>query len=594
MTTDSWKVFLLLAATCLAAASGPRPGNAQESPGILIEQPPLKHERPLDLANQIQLEPLAMLDAARIAARSEVDAIATWNAAGQQPVKTGFFRSLPVPAKVFLDSNEFLKNSETDASSNLERSSTIAFKESPETFHFAAKIVVADAWRLQVKLSDVRLPTGTRLWVYGELEDFMSFGSELIRPDGDLWTPSIAGDTLHLELEVPKSSLAAEEVLAFRIDQIAEIFELDEQGSPSVDAVPFKFCTESAACWGIGEDLTDLMKAATAHLRTVKSGGVFVCSGTLMNAGGSFIPYLLTAEHCISNQNEAASTTFYFDYIPNSCNGLDPNLSSLPRVSGASLLATRPASDSSFLQLSSTPSGTRGFAGWTTTTPSTGQRLHSFSHPNGRSMRYSRTRVVIDGPTCSSRPTLDYLYSDQEVGGVQGGSSGSHVFTDDYRVVGQLTGACGTDPSNGCFWGSNDRFDGRFSRFYPQIRQWLSPSTSSECTEDSTTLCLNDNRFEVRASYVTNNGQSGDGRVVELTSDTGYFWFFGESNVEVVVKVLDACGLNGQFWVFAGGLTDQGVQLTVRDTVTGRIWNGGNALGQAFRTITDTSALSCS
>ena len=51
---------------------------------------------------------------------------------------------------------------------------------------------------------------------------------------------------------------------------------------------------------------------------------------------------------------------------------------------------------------------------------------------------------------------------------------------------------------------------------------------------------------------------SGTGTAVPLTSDTGYFWFFGSSNVEAVIKVLNACSLNQRFWVFAGGLIQAG------------------------------------
>ena len=33
-------------------------------------------------------------------------------------------------------------------------------------------------------------------------------------------------------------------------------------------------------------------------------------------------------------------------------------------------------------------------------------------------------------------------------------------------------------------------------------------------------------------------------------------WFFQAENVEAVVKVLNGCGINDRYWVFAGGLTD--------------------------------------
>ncbi len=109
------------------------------------------------------------------------------------------------------------------------------------------------------------------------------------------------------------------------------------------------------------------------------------------------------------------------------------------------------------------------------------------------------------------------------------------------------------------------------------------------CTPTTTTMCLND-RFAVSATWRTTSA-TGNGTAVKLTSDTGYFWFFGASNVEVVIKVLNACTLNSKYWVFAGGLTDVNVVLTVRDTKTGTTRTYTNPLGVAFQPIQDTSAL---
>jgi hypothetical protein len=112
----------------------------------------------------------------------------------------------------------------------------------------------------------------------------------------------------------------------------------------------------------------------------------------------------------------------------------------------------------------------------------------------------------------------------------------------------------------------------------------------STCTETSTTICLAD-RFAVTAAWRTNDGKTGTGTAIRLTSDTGYFTFFSATNVEVVLKVLNACALNSRYWVFAGGLTDVNVTLTVRDTKTGTTKTYTNPLGQAFQPIQDTNAL---
>jgi hypothetical protein len=109
------------------------------------------------------------------------------------------------------------------------------------------------------------------------------------------------------------------------------------------------------------------------------------------------------------------------------------------------------------------------------------------------------------------------------------------------------------------------------------------------CVVNSTTLCLNNGRFKVQTFYQTSTS-SGAGAAVGLTSDTGYFWFFSSNNVEAVVKVVNGCSFNNRYWVFAGGLTNQGVTFTITDTATGFVKYYTNALGLPFAPIQDTAA----
>ena len=56
--------------------------------------------------------------------------------------------------------------------------------------------------------------------------------------------------------------------------------------------------------------------------------------------------------------------------------------------------------------------------------------------------------------------------------------------------------------------------------------------------------------------------------------------------------MLDACGVNNSFWVFASGLTNVGVTLTVTDTATGQSRPYTNPVGTAFVAVQDTGAFS--
>ncbi len=112
----------------------------------------------------------------------------------------------------------------------------------------------------------------------------------------------------------------------------------------------------------------------------------------------------------------------------------------------------------------------------------------------------------------------------------------------------------------------------------------------TNCHPSATTLCLQNDRFEVKASWQSATG-SGVGTAVSLTADTGYFWFFDSANVEAVVKVLNGCGVNSRYWVFAGGLTNVKVTLSVKDTKNGQLRQYVNQLNTAFKPIQDVNAL---
>jgi hypothetical protein len=116
-------------------------------------------------------------------------------------------------------------------------------------------------------------------------------------------------------------------------------------------------------------------------------------------------------------------------------------------------------------------------------------------------------------------------------------------------------------------------------------------ASATGCLPDATTLCLNGARFQVTANWRTNDGTTGRGQAVSLSDESGYFWFFGPENIEVVVKALNACTSPlPRYWVFAAGLTDVSVDLTVRDTKTGAVKTYNNPLGRPFQPVQDTGA----
>ncbi len=115
------------------------------------------------------------------------------------------------------------------------------------------------------------------------------------------------------------------------------------------------------------------------------------------------------------------------------------------------------------------------------------------------------------------------------------------------------------------------------------------------CRASARTLCLNDNRYLATAHWATRSTPSWQASVAErLNANSGYFWFFNADNVEVVVKVLDGCNVNGHHWVFAAGLTDVATSLEVTELATGnkRVYRKTDTT-RLMGTVTDTSAFPC-
>jgi hypothetical protein len=119
------------------------------------------------------------------------------------------------------------------------------------------------------------------------------------------------------------------------------------------------------------------------------------------------------------------------------------------------------------------------------------------------------------------------------------------------------------------------------------------------CVRSANGACLDGGRFQVTATYNNDSTGSGAAQVLNFGStraesdESAFFYFTDPSNFELGVKVLDACAISPNFWVFIGGLTNQGWTVHVLDTQTGRKKAYGNAVNNTTVTVTDTSALPC-
>ena len=122
------------------------------------------------------------------------------------------------------------------------------------------------------------------------------------------------------------------------------------------------------------------------------------------------------------------------------------------------------------------------------------------------------------------------------------------------------------------------------------VRGWSQAGvTADPCAPGPQRLCLNGGRFAVEVSWKDFQGRTGKGTAVPFSGDTGAFWFFDPSNVELAVKVLDGRELNGKFWVFYGALSNVEYTVRVTDSQTGTVKEYKNPSGR-FGSVGDTGA----
>ena len=149
---------------------------------------------------------------------------------------------------------------------------------------------------------------------------------------------------------------------------------------------------------------------------------------------------------------------------------------------GSTLLSTSATSDYTFLQLDQAAPAGSTLLGWTTSAVanSNNTQLYRISHPSGAPQAYSQHQVDTSKGTCGGWPRGRWIYSHDNFGATEGGSSGSPVVNSIGEVVGQLTGACGFNVGDVCDAASNATVDGAFAAYFRPGRtvpgsHWLRP-----------------------------------------------------------------------------------------------------------------------
>ena len=356
-----------------------------------------------------------------------------------------------------------------------------------------------NALGLLLLFDELRLPAGSRLFAYSEDKKslFGAYTHKSCLSSGAFMIGVIKGQKAILELYEP-AGLKGQSTL--RIDRIDYVY--DPAGMMPAD-VPDDF-NDSYNCH-INVNCTQGQgwqseKRGVARILMIFSNGAGWCSGSLLaNTSGSGDPLFLTAHHCqiIGLLPNFGLWRFDFDYEAPLCS--NPVTEPTPKsVLGCERLSYRHETDFLLLRLNDIPgSYNLYFNGWDRT-PGTNSSITNSTfihHPVGDIKKISVdndpatifNQVINWGSGFGSTPAGSHWSVIPDEGFYEPGSSGSPLFDQNKRVVGQLHGG-NLDTANcdvlvswfGRFDQSWDQGDAPDSRLY----DWLDPNSTNALTQD--------------------------------------------------------------------------------------------------------------
>ena len=368
----------------------------------------------------------------------DVNALLTQGAAGSSPMRVG----MNVPAGVAL----------TDSDVSVH---TVPGVGTIWTF----QILSAGAQGLRLHMTNVDIPRGAELWLYppdapgdaqGPLDDRGP------QDTGEFWSQIVAGDEVCVEYFLPEN---ADYLGFFVVAEISHIYRGLEpppqpEGHDLRDAGP---CHLDVMCYPDWHPLHN----ATARIYFTDNTGSYLCTATLLSTvAGDETPYMMTANHCVSDDTTAATVTAYWFYQTESCDG---SPATYAQTSNSDMLWTNGSYDITLLMFrGKLPAGV-AWAGWDTNSVTNGTTVACISHPAG-----DRKKITFGYKSGGSTYKYQIYWTD---GTIEGGSSGSGIYRESTQAYLGVCSTCvvGTDcdnPEGPCQYG-------KFLGVYPSIASYL-------------------------------------------------------------------------------------------------------------------------
>lgn len=398
------------------------------------------------------------------------------------------------------------------------------------SWEYHLRLESKNATSLNVGMLDFFLPHSAELWVYTDDQSIMRgpYNDTFNKNHGFFWVGDVPADHMNIKITVSDKE---KQYLSFKINNITRGFHkyweepTYKSGSCNVDVA----CPESAG-W-------EAEISSVGRYTFSTSEGSFLCTGQLLNnTAQDGKPIFSTADHCgysnnngqvslTERQNTAASIALTWNYQSQTCRAPGSSQSGTQistsgfnnRQSGATYLASNPASDFALLELNQTPNQSYGieYSGWdrSDTAPDSAVGIH---HPSGHAKRISFENDPLSITTYLSTAQgagTHLRVEDWDLGTTEGGSSGSGLWNSNQLFIGQLHGgyaACGNN---------SDDWYGRLAYSWDngadeqsRMKDWLDPLNTGQMTLQGSAGC------EAPSVSIVNNSSNEVGDLLSFTS----------------------------------------------------------------------------
>jgi hypothetical protein len=345
------------------------------------------------------------------------------------------------------------------------------------------------------------IPQGAVMFLYGmDRKSFVGpFTVEDCNAHGSFMMGEVLGDEAILEYYEPASVVGVPNIGIQSVSHMYRYVYDYSDYSTEENSRASDFCEVDVNC----PEGTEWVPQRDAVVRLLINDGQGqgLCSGSIVNTTARDCRnYILTALHCgigVSD-SEWLQCSVRFKYQKSGCGtGSAPSTSN--RVGVFHLADSNDGggnsgSDFLLLEMEDSPPTSYNvyYAGWDSrsNTPADVVGIH---HPAGDVKKISTATNIVSGTYGAPGYHWRVVWMETETnhGVTEGGSSGSPIFNEDKRIVGQLTGGSSycTSPTAPDFYGKMDKnWDDNPNTATQKLKEWLDPIDTGELFMDGAYL----------------------------------------------------------------------------------------------------------